>query len=68
MSHWIKRVYLFYLDGFKSMTVGKTLWVIIIAKLVVMFLILKIFFFKDALADYKSPADKSRHVIEQLTQ
>ena len=68
MSHWVKKVYLFYLEGFKSMTVGRTLWVIVIAKLVVMFLILKIFFFKNALADYKTPEDKSRHIIERLTQ
>jgi len=50
------------------MTIGKTLWLIILIKLTVMFLILKIFFFRNALAEYKTPDAKSKHVIEQLTK
>ena len=68
MSNFIKSIYLFYADGFKSMTIGKTLWMIILIKLFVMFLILKLFFFRSELAAYKTPEQKSRHVIEQLTQ
>ena len=64
----VKRIYLFYLDGFKSMTVGKTLWIIILIKLFIMFAILKLFFFRSELAPYKTNDQKSRHVIEQLTQ
>lgn len=41
----IKKIWLFYVDGFRSMTVGKTLWIIIIIKVVIMFAVLKIFFF-----------------------
>lgn len=37
----------FYVDGFRSMTVGKTLWAIILVKLFIMFAILKLFFFPD---------------------
>ena len=68
MSNLVKRIYLFYLEGFKSMTVGKTLWVIILIKLFVMFVILKLFFFRSELAPFKTDDEKSRHVIEQLTQ
>jgi hypothetical protein len=68
MSNFVKNTYLFYLDGFKSMTVGKTLWMIILIKLFVMFFILKLFFFRSELAPYKTSDQKSRHVIEQLTQ
>ena len=57
----------FYLDGFKSMTIGKTLWAIILIKLFIMFAILKLFFFRSELAPYKTDDEKSRHVIEQLT-
>ena len=39
------RVWRFYIDGFRSMTVGKTLWAIILVKLFVLFFILKLFFF-----------------------
>lgn len=48
------------------MTLGRTLWAIILIKLFIMFVILKIFFFPDFLAG-KSPEERSRHVLEQLT-
>lgn len=48
------------------MTLGRTLWAIILIKLFIMFAILKIFFFPDFLAG-KSPEESSRHVLEQLT-
>ena len=38
-----------YRDGFKNMTIGRTLWMIIIIKLVVMFLVIKLFFFPNIL-------------------
>lgn len=40
-----KKVWLFYYEGFKSMTIGKTLWLIIIIKVVVMFAVLRLFLF-----------------------
>ena len=40
----IKKIFRFYLDGFRSMTVGKTLWAIILVKLFILFAILKVFF------------------------
>jgi hypothetical protein len=62
------RVFHFYYDGFKSMTVGKTLWIIIIIKLFIIFFVLKLFFFPDLLNNnYKNDDERSRHVIEQLT-
>lgn len=36
----------FYVEGFKQMTWGRTLWLIIAIKLFVMFAILKLFFFQ----------------------
>lgn len=41
------KVWRFYYEGFKGMTLGKTLWAIIIIKLFVMFAILKVFFFPN---------------------
>ena len=38
-------IYRFYYDGFREMTLGRTLWAIILIKLFVMFFILKLFFF-----------------------
>ena len=59
----IKKIFRFYLDGFRSMTVGKTLWAIILVKL---FAILKVFFFPDFLAG-QSPEERSRSVMKELT-
>lgn len=41
------KVWRFYSEGFRQMTVGKTLWVLIIVKLIVIFVILKWIFFPD---------------------
>lgn len=41
------RVWRFYADGFRQMTVGKTLWTLIIVKLIIIFVILKWLFFPD---------------------
>jgi len=50
------------------MTVGKTLWTIMIIKVAFIFLVLKLFFFKYELSDYQTPEAKSKHVVEQLTK
>ena len=43
MKNALLAVWNFYLEGFRSMTLGRTLWVIILLKLFVMFFILKLF-------------------------
>ena len=54
-------IYRFYLDGFKSMTIGRVLWLIILIKLFVMFVIIKLFFFPSFLKD-KTPEEKQEYV------
>lgn len=63
------RVFRFYRDGFRSMTVGRTLWAIIAVKLVVFFLILRWLLFPDFLAG-KADSDqgKAEYVREQITK
>ena len=41
----LTRIWIFYRDGFREMTLGRTLWAIILIKLFIMFFILKLFFF-----------------------
>ncbi len=43
----LKRIYDFYVEGFRSMTVGRKLWALIIIKLIIIFAVLKLFFFPD---------------------
>ena len=58
----------FYLEGFKNMKLGKTLWAIILIKLFVMFIILKLLFFPNFLNErYSNDKDKGDHVLEELT-
>jgi uncharacterized membrane protein len=65
----LKNIFQFYYQGFKGMTVGKRLWLIIIIKLILMFLVLKLFFFPDFLkTHFKTDAERSNYVIEQLTK
>ena len=61
----IKSVWLFYVEGFKNMTWGKTLWFLIILKAVILFAILRVFFFKPVMAG-KTDEQKSEYVGTQL--
>lgn len=57
-----------YRDGFRQMTVGKTLWALVIVKLIVLFLIVKLFFFPDILKrDYSNDADRAAAVRHHLS-
>ncbi len=62
----IIRIFYFYRDGFREMTIGRTLWAIILIKLFVMFFILKLFFFPSFLSG-KSEEEKHDYVGVELT-
>jgi len=65
---FFRSIFRFYYEGFKSMTIGKRLWLIIFIKLFVMFAILKLFFFPDFLkTNFKTDIERSDYVIEQIT-
>jgi len=65
----VRKIFNFYYTGFRSMTVGKTLWMVILIKLFILFAILRLFFFHDFLGSkFTSNQDKSNYVIEQLTK
>lgn len=55
----------FYLDGFRSMTIGRTLWLLILIKLFIMFFILKLFFFPSFLKG-KTTEEKEDFVGSEL--
>lgn len=65
----LKHIYDLYIDGFKNMKVGKSLWLIIAIKLVIMFGILKVFVFDENLnTKFKSDEEKTNFVILNLTK
>jgi len=64
-----RKIFDFYYDGFRSMTVGKKLWIIILIKLFILFFILRLFFFPDFLkSKFGTNQDRSDYVREQLIQ
>lgn len=50
LKNSLRRAARLYTDGFRQMTWGRILWVLILAKLFVLFAILRPFFFRPALA------------------
>jgi len=61
------RIWRFYMEGFRSMTLGKTLWAIILIKLFIMFFILRLFFFPNILQQkYDTDEERANQVIENL--
>ncbi|EAH7871764.1 DUF4492 domain-containing protein [Campylobacter jejuni] len=64
----ISQIFNFYKEGFKNLTLGKTLWKIIFIKLFVMFVILKLFVFGvNFNSIFKSDKEKSTFVLKNLT-
>lgn len=63
----IGKVVNFYVDGFRNMTWGRTLWVLVLLKVFILFAVLRVFFFRPAMAG-KTDAQKSDIVAEQLTK
>lgn len=69
LSATANNIFRFYYDGFRTMSWwGRRAWLIIIVKLIIMFLILRLFFFPDFLnSNFDSDEERSDYVIEQLT-
>ena len=60
------RVFDLYYDGFRHMTLGRTLWAIILIKLFVIFVILKIFFFPNFIKEHASEGEEADFVATQV--
>lgn len=65
----LKNIYSFYINGFKNMTIGKTLWKLILIKLLVIFLFLNYFVHDKSLkTEYKTYDEKIDFVYKNLTK
>ena len=67
MTGLLKKVWLFYRDGFRNQTWGRPLIWLVVLKFVILFAILRVFFFRPALAGMDE-AQKSEAVGENLTR
>lgn len=62
-----KKVKDLYVDGFRNMTVGRYLWAIILFKLLILFLVFKLFFFPDLLQrNYNTDEERADAVRSNL--
>jgi hypothetical protein len=69
MKKILLTVFRFYYEGFRDMKLGKTLWMIILVKLFIMFVVLKVFFFPNFLGSrFQSEDDKADYVGDQLIE
>ena len=62
------RVIDLYYDGFRSMRLGRTLWAIIIIKLIIIFAVLKFFFFPDYIGQHATDGAESDFVASELIE
>ena len=64
----INSIYRFYIDGFKDMRVGKTLWKLIFIKLAVIFIFLNYFVHdKSIKTEYQTYDEKVNFVYKNIT-
>jgi hypothetical protein len=69
-DNFLYRIYDLYVDGFRHMRLGKTLWAIILIKLFIIFVVLKIFFFPNFLkqhADGDEPGFVANELVERAS-
>ncbi len=61
----MKTIFHFYADGVRQMTLGRTLWILILLKLFVIFFVLRLFFFRPAMQGM-TIEEKQQHVAQRL--
>ena len=67
-QHFLYRVFDLYYDGFRNMKLGRTLWAIIIVKLLIIFLILKLFFFPNFLKTHAPAGQEADYVWKTMSE
>ena len=60
------RIFRFYIEGFRAMDLGRTLWMIILVKLFIMFVVLKLFFFPRYLNRFDTTEEKENYISKEL--
>ena len=65
MKSTLTNIWNFYIEGFKNMTWGRPLWILIFLKVIILFAVLRAFFFQPVLAG-KTEEQKIEHVGMEL--
>lgn len=64
--HFAWNFFHLYYDGFRSMTLGKTLWLVILIKLFIIFVVMKVFFFPNFLHEKVPKGKEADYVSAQI--
>ena len=66
---YLYKPYLFYKEGIRAMTVGKSLWVLVLIKLFIIFVVLRFFFFPNYLnTHFHDDQSRANHVRQELIE
>ena len=63
---WLRKIWHLYYDGFRSMTLGRTLWTVILIKLFIIFVVLKLFFFPNYIKEHAPAGEEDEFVFQSL--
>lgn len=64
----LRPIWRLYYEDFRDLSpLGRTLWILVLVKLFIIFAVLRAIFFRPAMADCRTDEEKARTVIENLT-
>jgi len=64
----LRRIWDFYYNGFKGMTLGRTLWAVILIKLFIIFFVLKLFFFPNFISTKTEEGEEAEYVSNEIAR
>ena len=64
---FLYRLFDLYYDGFRHMTIGRTLWMVIIIKLIIIFVLLKGFFFPNFLSSHAPEGQEADYIMQEIS-
>ena len=67
-SGFFHRAFDLYYEGFKGMTLGRTLWLVILIKLFIIFAILRVFFFPNYIKQHAGEGKEADFVGQQMVE
>ena len=63
----IRRIIDFYREGFANMRLGKTLWLVVLVKLAVIFLVIRLLLMPDIISERAGDGGEADYVSSQIT-
>lgn len=67
-SSFFYKVFDLYYEGFRNMTIGKTLWTVIAIKLFIIFVVLKLFFFPNFIKSNAEKGNEADFVNQEMME